>query len=205
MVVNIVPVGNGQAEERGRQHAIVFYVMGSIAGGILLGYLLTSLGAVLQGMWQLHLSPKYLSVIVGACFVLASVREVEILHFHVPQSGSQVPRSWFYNFGYRAGAFAWGGFLSLGFLTPVVSVGFYALVLGIVLEVGRTAGLCLAIAYVTGRVMPVIGIRLLAGRNGHETLWYVRQVAPFSSAVLVTNGILLMSLGSLFLTATLFR
>jgi MFS family permease len=205
MVVNIVPVGNGQADEKGRRYAIVFYVMGSVAGGILLGYILTSLGAVVQHAWQFHFSARYLSVLVGAFFLLASVREVEILKFYVPQSGSQVPRSWFYSLGYHAGAFAWGGYLSLGFLTPVVSVGFYAIVLGIILVAGRTSGLFLALAYVTGRMMPVIGIRYMVSRSGRGTSWHIRQIAPFSSAVLVSNGVLLMSLGSLFLTATFYR
>jgi hypothetical protein len=205
MVVNIVPVGNGKAEERGRRYAIVFYLLGSMASGVLWGYLLSSLGVVVRHTSLFHGFSKYLGIVIGAFFLLAGMREVEILRFRVPQSGSQVPRIWFYSLGYRGGAFAWGAFLSLGFLTPIVSIGLYAVVVGIVLWAGRTVGLLLALAYVIGRVMPVVAIRYKASQSGREASWYMRQVAPYSSVILVLNGILLVGLGSLFLTATFYR
>jgi hypothetical protein len=205
MVTNIVPVGNGQTEEPGRRYAIVFYVLGSISGGIVLGYVLTSIGAVLRRAYFFHEYGRYVSLLVGVLFLLASAREVEILKFRLPQSRSQVPRSWFYTLGHYAGAFAWGGYLGLGFLTSVVSISFYAIVLWIVLMGGREVGLMLTLAYEVGRVMPVISVRWMSSKIGHDIYWYARVIGPFSSVVLVLNGILLVGLGSLLLTASSYH
>jgi len=205
MVANIVPVGNGQAGDRSGCCRIGFYVLGTMLGGFVLGGVLTSLGALLQETGPVRDHAKWLPILFGALFFLLSAGEVGLVQLPLPQSVRQVPRSWFWRFGANAGSVAWGAFLGLGFLTPVVCLSFYAVVFWILLMVGRDVGLALTLAYSIGRAMPVISIWLLSSRSGHDRVWYLTKVEPLSGVIFVINGMLLASLGSFLLTAALYR
>jgi hypothetical protein len=205
MVANIAPVGNGQTADRRMRHAIVFYVLGSMSGGMVLGFFLTLLGGLLRRGALLSHRTTLAPVVIGFLFLLASAREVNLLKFPVPESYHQVPRSWFYRWGYNAGSFAWGSYLGVGFLTSIVSISFYAVVLWIVVVAGRWDGLSLALAYALGRVTPVIGIRYLCAHSANDPMFYINAFEPFYGVISVLNGILLAGLGSLLLTAACFQ
>jgi len=201
MVANIVPVGNGQAN---RRYSIVFYVFGSVVGGIFLGLLLTGTGLLLRRLLPVHEYGREVPLLLGFFFLLASARETELLKFSLPDSGSQVPRSWFYTLGHWAGAFAWGGYLGVGFLTPVVCISYFAVMLWVMLLARPELALVLTLSYVIGRVMPVVGIRYATAKSEHDCTWYINKIAPFSGVLFVWNGILLAGMGSLLLTTPLY-
>jgi hypothetical protein len=204
MVGTIVPVGNGQAHRRGELCLVLSYGVGCMVGGAILGYLLTSMGSGIQHARFMYGQSKYLLALVGAAFLIAGAREVELLKFPLPQSRWQVPRSWIY-LGHNAGAFLYGTVLGFALLNPVVCVSFYAVMIWIVLMAGRSVGLALATAYVTGRVLPVLGVWYMTRKSAHDVSWCLRTVDPFRNVVFVLNGILLVGLGSFLLTVTWYR
>jgi hypothetical protein len=170
-----------------------------------MGLVLTSLGAAVQRMWPGRESDRYLSVVLGLVFLLASVRAAGILRFALPQSRWQVPRKWLYPLGERLGAFAFGSVLGSAFFNPVVCISFYAVVLWILLMAGRGIGLALVLVYLVGRVLPVLGFWYASFKTGRDTSSFLGVADRLRSAVFVFNAILLAGLGSFLLTVSRYQ
>jgi hypothetical protein len=206
MVGAIVPVGNGQAMvRRGSPQVVGLYLLGSLIGAGAMGWTLTSIGGLMRHRWLAGGENNYVSAALGLFFLLASVRAAGVLRFALPQSRWQVPRIWLHTMGERVGAFAFGSVLGASFFNPVVCISFYAVVLWIVLMAGRSVGLLLALLYVTGRVLPVLGFWYVSFRTGRDTTAYLRVADRLRSVVFVYNAILLAGLGSFLLTVSRYR
>lgn len=204
MVGTIVPVVNGQETSGSKFGLVLFYVLGSLTGGAVLGVLLISLGAGIRHAWFSYGQSKYLLIAVSAAFLIGGAREAGLLKFPLPQSVWQVPRTWIL-LGHNTGAFLYGSVLGFSLFNPVISAGFYAVVIWIVLVARPGAGLVLAIAYVMGRVLPVLAIWYISSNGAGDTTWCLRKLDPFQRTVSLLNAMLLVGLGSFMLTATWFR
>jgi len=205
MVGTIVPVGNGQAHRKGECYFVLMYLMGSLVGAAAMGWMLTSLGVALRHSLLAGEPSRYILVVLGVVYLLASAREVGLWNCPLPQSSWQVPRSWLHSFGDHLGVFAFGSVLGFGFFNPVVCVSFYAVVLWIVVVAGRGAGIVLALAYAMGRVMPVLVLWFVTARSQRSTMSYVGRIDRLRSIVYLVNGMVLAGVGSFLLTVSFRR
>jgi len=205
MVGTIVPVGNGQGQEKGESYFVLMYLLGSLVGAAAMGWMLTSLGVALRHSLLAGGPGKYVLLALGVVYLVGSAREVGLWSCPLPQSSWQVPRSWLHSFGDYLGVFAFGSVLGFGFFNPVVCVSFYAVVLWIVVVAGRGAGIVLALAYAVGRVMPVLVLWYVTARSRRSTISYVGEIDRLRSIVYVVNGMVLAGVGSLLLTVTFRR
>ncbi len=205
MVGTIVPVGNGREQREGESYFVLMYLLGSLVGAGAMGWMLTSLGAALRHSLLVGEPGRYVLLVLGVVYLVASAREVGLWSCPLPQSSWQVPRSWLHSFGDHLGVFAFGSVLGFGFFNPVVCVSFYAVVLWIVVVAGRGVGIVLALAYAVGRVMPVLVLWYVTARSRRSTMSYVGQIDRLRSIVYVVNGMVLAGVGSFLLTVTFRR
>src|SRR5882672_4787085 len=122
MVGTIVPVVNGQAEQRRGRSGLFYYVLGLLAGGAFVGFLLSGLGALVRAAVRGNGSKTWPAVLfVGILALLGGASEVNLLRIPMPQSQWQVPRTWLARWRYQTASFLYGLVLGSGFLTPIAS------------------------------------------------------------------------------------
>jgi hypothetical protein len=208
MVGTIVPVGNGQGDE-GERKVFLTYTLGSLTGALLMGSFWGFLGVSLQKLLRLWFARGFLantlSAFTGILFLVAAAIETGLLDFPVPQSGWQVPRSWFYTLGRQRGAFLYGSVLGSGFLTPLGGASLPAIALWIMLTPAPRLALVLFAFFSLGRVMPLFAIWLVIHQHGMDKVTQLSAIAPLRAAVLVVNGMILATIGPFLLIRAVYR
>lgn len=203
MVGTIVPVGNGQADIRRGCIVLMSYALGCLVGGLATGALLGLIAARVHEIWP---GAMVSSLLAGFLFLIGSARELGILKFPVPETGWQVPKVWSYKLGKSAGAFLYGIVLGSGFFTRVTSLGFYAVILWILLATQPWwVPSLIMTGFAIGRVLPLLPMWQL-GADPHDDIFeHLNRLDPFRLAFQVVNGMLLAGLGAFLVAATYHR
>jgi len=204
MVGTIVPVVNGQGEQKGRRSGLFYYALGLLVGGGLVGFLLSLLGVLVRAAVLGNGSQSWRAILfVGILALLGGASEVNLLRIPMPQSRWQVPRSWLARWRYETASFLYGLVLGSGFLTPIASFSFYTVVLALVVigpELILGPPLVFA-AFALARALPVTALTN-AVDSGADLDTYLTGLAPVRTALFVGNGMLSAGLGAFLLAGT---
>jgi hypothetical protein len=125
----------GQASRRDGLSAAFLYTVGAVAGALLLGFALGTLGRVIR--WVFYLDTGHYETIALAMAIPAIVGglwDLGIIPLPLPGPTKQLPRHWFAILGSRRTSFLWGLHVGLGQKTRVVSALYYVLTLWIVVR-----------------------------------------------------------------------
>lgn len=208
MLGSITPLG-----ERGRRRrwsaTVVWYFVGSVLGGAVIGGLLGVLGF---GAAALGLEPSATVVlaVLGVLSVLGVAFDLQVGDLRLPTVQRQVNEDWLIRYrGWVVGA-GFGFQLGLGVVTIVTTATLYVFLAAALLAGSLPVGLALGVVFGLARALPLLAARKVVSapalRTQHLRLvaWAPRvhtaAVAALAVATVVTIAI--VSLGSLGVVAT---
>lgn len=158
MVGTIGSVGHGATGEvkKAWQRLFLAYVLGSAAGGLVLGLFPALGGLVLDATERLLRMPRTYADVTGVLLlVLMGLHDLGWLSFRLPSRRRQVPMGWKQLPGYWS-PFVFGFALGTGVLTTVYLASFYAVAVLAVLLRDPVASILLAVTYAVGRAVLIL-------------------------------------------------
>jgi hypothetical protein len=125
----------GKAPPRTGIIAALFYIGGVTLGAGLVGVAVGSLGYGVRWIlyWNTNSHTSVVLSVVALAALLGGLRDLEILHFRLPQPERQVPENWKDVFGPYKTAFLWGLGIGLAYSTRIQFSLYYVLVLWVAL------------------------------------------------------------------------
>lgn len=154
MLTSITPLGEQGRRQRWAVTATA-YVLGSAAGGAVLGALLGLLGAPVAD----RLSTAAVLGLAALACAIAALSDARVPSWRLPGGRRQVDEDWLTRYrGWVYGA-GFGLQLGLGVTTIVTSAATYALVVLSLLSGSWSAGLALGLAFGLVRALPILLVR----------------------------------------------
>jgi hypothetical protein len=155
MLTSITPLGErGRASRWGVTTAA--YLAGSVAGGVLLGAVLGTLG------WLLPLEGRVAGVGAAAVLALAAALAVAVETRRLPAPPTlqrQVDEDWLHRYRGWVYGVGYGAQLGVGVVTIVTSTSLYVAMLLAVLTGSPAWGALVGLAFGLARALPVLGMR----------------------------------------------
>lgn len=110
---------------------------------------------------------------IGAVAVMLAARELEIVHFPLPEWKRQTEKAFAHEFGFVVASLMWGFHIGLGFLTRITYGGFWLLIILALALASPVGGAALISVYWLGRVLSVLIAPVLAKNDGElvEEVW----------------------------------
>lgn len=170
MLASISPLGE---RARGQRFAVTAtaYVIGSVAGGLLVGGLLGVIGQITLSGVPTAVRAGILGLLaVGAVLVDRRERRIPSWHRQVNEDWLSEYRGWVYGLGF-------GFQLGLGVVTIITTASVYLMLAAALLSGSTVAGLVIGFAFGLARALPLFGgLRVsgtdqLAARVGRLDRW----------------------------------
>ena len=150
--------------------SVLLYTVAGSVSTLAVGALLSMFGSSLK-------ASRACWVIVPLALVLAA-RDLEWLHFELPERKCQTEKVWVHEFGFAAAAAMWGFHLGFGFTTYIRYGGFWVLSAMAFTLGDATYGAILMLVYWFGRVLPVWVIPII---------WRTHDPSEMINAILATR------------------
>jgi hypothetical protein len=132
------------------------------------GYGLGWAGQLLKGKSLGHVSLYG----IGALALLLAARDLELIHFPLPEPKRQTDKVFAHEFGFVIASVMWGFHIGLGFFTRIKYGGFWLLVALALIAGSPTGAAATMAAYWLGRALPVwVGPLLEAGGDVTDDAW----------------------------------
>jgi hypothetical protein len=189
MVGTIGPMVNGTSHLR-KSRVIALFGAANIIGGAATGITFAFLGHIL--LWP-SLTLDIKNPAFGTSCVLLSMIEVGLIRARLPQFRKQVPRRWRHWGGCGTGLY--GLVLGAGVGTRIVTLTYYALLLGILLGSLRL-GLVIGALFGLARAFPIC---LLSVIRVDRALQFTPMIVGSQDLMQLVNGAVLAALGMLLI------
>ena len=198
MVATIIPMVHGKRETCKAPLLLILHSVGGLLGGALVGGLSASITRML---WQPSGRLPWLVVnsIVGIAAIACSIRELELVHFPLPQSNWFVPRRWATKCSEAAAVFVYGFSLGAGVLTPIQGC-LYAVILWILLAGSVWQGILAMAVFGICRTLPIwLMYSTATAAERDESMLYTYVVSHWQPAAWMCSALSLASVGGLFI------
>jgi len=205
MAGTIIPMVYGKRATQKVPADLLVYTLGSVAGGVCVGALLSRLGSLI---WH-RPSGVSSSVVDGAVGLLAlvySLREIDLVNVPAPQPRWRVPRRWVVIRPHGVAALLYGCSLGAGVLTRI-NACLYPIIAWAVLAGRGVEGSLVMALFALCRTLPLWALYLAAkDTNEHASADKLRvstcALGQWQPAIQLLNAAALAFAGVLLLTPT---
>lgn len=194
MLASINPLGERARRTRwGR--TVVWYTLGSLAGGLTVGAIAGLLGAGLR--WLVSPSPGVVGVIVVSSCLVGLLLDVGVVGLRVPSRRRQVNEDWLGR--YRGWVYGTGfGFqLGTGVATTVTTAAVYVLLVLAVLSGSFASAVLIGAVFGLVRAVPIVAVRRAHDPEQLRLVLSRAHAIAGLSRVATVSGLLLVAAASL--------